>query len=564
VFMVLLVTVLPILFGINLSLVTSGEETRLKAELTPEQMNNMNALIGINVTAPEPRTSVEVFSDLVEIENHATQQQSPLFWIFNRATLSWMGNSCWCKTLPIVGSVSEDLATYLASMYTAYVHSYHSTAKKHNLHRFSQLSVELTDWNVRVMSHVIQASPKPVWIGLISAGLPYFTTPSQFAKSNISKNLIGIGNNETCLEGFRVEDISCLTSKKCYDRVLTTRCGCSANDVHLMFEVREIVITEALKMRHKGYLNTVFVPVCGSTTDEGPHFEPYETVEEVEAVMNLANYGRPRNSSGEDSHEQLCGAIVINDGSDDGLRATIRLDSTWLSSSGAQFYLWITKEQHTPSRMGMHANYSKPHSAKSWYMRQGFLALQLLVGRFFEHRHVGDLKNLTESDYVLEWTELDRYRFVPFPSAPHPSSPGLESLVNLYDLSYWAFAFVVAVQAEEIVRERERRHFMRISGGLEDWAYHTALFVSISVTCAVSSSLMTITVITLVFHNSHFLATFLLLFVIGLASAAFALAGSAFFSSERQAVLIVFLIYGGTAFIIEVFVFYPEQQLTWQ
>ncbi|KAF4699731.1 hypothetical protein FOZ62_011255, partial [Perkinsus olseni] len=104
VFMVLLVTVLPILFGINLSLVISGEETRLKAELTPEQMNSMNALIGINVTAPEPRTSVEVFSDLVEIENHATQQQSPF-----------------------------------------------------------QLSVELTDWNVRVVSHVIQASPKPVW-----------------------------------------------------------------------------------------------------------------------------------------------------------------------------------------------------------------------------------------------------------------------------------------------------------------------------------------------------------------------------------------------------------------
>ncbi|KAF4732234.1 hypothetical protein FOZ62_013997 [Perkinsus olseni] len=36
VFMVLVVAALPLLFGINLSLVTSGEETRLKAELTPE------------------------------------------------------------------------------------------------------------------------------------------------------------------------------------------------------------------------------------------------------------------------------------------------------------------------------------------------------------------------------------------------------------------------------------------------------------------------------------------------------------------------------------------------
>ncbi|KAF4651308.1 hypothetical protein FOZ61_010578 [Perkinsus olseni] len=202
--------------------------------------------------------------------------------------------------------------------------------------------------------------------------------------------------------------------------------------------------------------------------------------------------------------------------------------------------------------MGMHANYSKPHSAKSWYMRQGFLALQLLIGRFFEHRHVGDLNNLTESDYVLEWTELDRYRFVPFPSAPHPSNPGLESLFDLYDLLYWAFAFVVAVQAGEIVRERERRHFMRISGGLQDRVYHTALFVSILVTCAVASILMTITLITSVFHNSQFFATFLLLFLIGLASVEFALAGSAFFSSERLAALIVFLIYGCTAFIIEV------------
>ncbi|KAF4742281.1 hypothetical protein FOZ62_001001, partial [Perkinsus olseni] len=106
--------------------------------------------------------------------------------------------------------------------------------------------------------------------------------------------------------------------------------------------------------------------------------------------------------------------------------------------------------------------------------------------------------------------------------------------------------------AGEIVRERERRHFMRISGGLQDRVYHTALFVSILVTCAVSSILMTITLITSVFHNSQFFATFLLLFLIGLASAAFALAGSAFFSSERLAALIVFLIYGGTAFIIEV------------
>ncbi|KAF4677394.1 (ABC) transporter [Perkinsus chesapeaki] len=557
-FMVLLITLLPILFGVNLSVINSSSETRLKADLNAERRDNVNALIGLNMSAASvPRDSVEVFSELVEIEDYATQQQSPMFWLFNKATLSWMGNSCWCKTLAIAGPSSSDLAAYLANMYTAYTDLYDSSGKKHNLYRFSQFSAELADWNVQAVGHLIKTSPMPVWTGLISEGLANFETPSQFGMSDVAQNLVRISENETCLEGFRVEDISCLANEACYNRVLTTRCGYTLTETLLMFEVQEIIINEALKLRHQGDLQTVFVPVCGSATDQSPYFLEYESEKEIESVMKFANYGEPRNSSAKDAHEPFCGAIILDEKGNDGLTATIRLDSTWLSFHGAQYYRWLTKEEVVPGRMGMHANYSSPPSAKSWYMRQGFLALQLLIGRFYEHKRTGDLNTLTENDYLEEWDALERYRFVPFPSAPHPSSAGLQKLADLFEMLYWAFAFVVAVQVGDIVKERRHRHFMKISGGLTDWVYHLTLFLSIFITSLISSSVMSVVLTTLVFHNSNFVPLFILLLLLSLASSSFALACSALFSSERLAAVIAFLIYGGTAFVVEVTVNLP-------
>ncbi|KAF4704035.1 hypothetical protein FOZ62_000476, partial [Perkinsus olseni] len=251
--------------------------------------------------------------------------------------------------------------------------------------------------------------------------------------------------------------------------------------------------------------------------------------------------------------DRLCGAVVLeNDILRDGNpEFKIRLNATI-----GRISRWITRTSLEDDPRGIERHVDE-ESARHFYIRNGFLAIQLLVQRFIASRHEAVTEAARRTTEVPgadisseEKTIFKRTWSVPFPVEPYWSSDGIDLISDLTWLVVFAFSASVSVQISRLIREKEMRlrEIMRMMG-LMDVSYYLSWLITQVLTWLIICLAISLVMKVGTYKHSSWFLIFMLNISFGLSSMSFAFLMAAIFTRERVGAVIGFFVYLAGLFI---------------
>lgn len=294
---------------------------------------------------------------------------------------------------------------------------------------------------------------------------------------------------------------------------------------------------------------------CGSW-ETRTIFRIFSDEDALKEYIEDENYGSSvETTSGEErgsdplAWDRLCGAVVLENDvlRDEKPEFKIRLNATI-----GRISRWITRATLEDDPRGIERHVGDD-SARHFYIRNGFLAIQLLVQRFIASRHeaVTETIEIPGADINNEdKTVFKRVLSVPFPVEPYWSSDGIDLVSDLTWLVVFAFSASVSVQISRLIREKEMRlrEIMRMMG-LLDVSYYVSWLITQIVTWLVICLAISLVMKVGTYKNSSWVLIFMLNFSFGLSSMSFAFLMSAIFTRERVGAVIGFFVYLAGLFI---------------
>jgi hypothetical protein len=275
-------------------------------------------------------------------------------------------------------------------------------------------------------------------------------------------------------------------------------------------------------------------------------FKVFQDEGSLNDYVGASNYGdvsEDRQASSGGSMDRLCGAVSFgkNSLSESNPQINLRFNLTW--NRPAVYSSWLTKTNVMDDARGLD-NLVGSTSSRNWYLKQGFVGVQILTQRFLRLNHVL-LKNEPLPGSFLETTEEAlSWKVVPFPAKKYSKSENLELISNFQFVLIFCFSVTVALTVGRVVHERESklRECMRMMG-MFDSAYYVSWLLVLVVTWAVIA--LGVSGISFIYActMSGFGYIFLFNFLFGLASMSFSLFLSALFTKERMGSIVACFIY---------------------
>ncbi|KAF4663843.1 hypothetical protein FOZ61_001327 [Perkinsus olseni] len=298
---------------------------------------------------------------------------------------------------------------------------------------------------------------------------------------------------------------------------------------------------------------------CGSWNTR-TLFRVFDDEDSLKDYIEDEDYGSSiETTSGEErgsdpaAWDRLCGAVVLeNDILRDGNpEFKIRLNATI-----GRISRWITRTSLEDDPRGIERHVDED-SARHFYIRNGFLAIQLFVQRFIASRHEAvtevarrtmdvpgaDISSEEKTIFKQTWS-------VPFPVEPYWSSDGIDLISDLTWLVVFAFSASVSVQISRLIREKEMRlrEIMRMMG-LMDVSYYLSWLITQILTWLIICLAISLVMRGGTYKHSSWFLIFMLNISFGLSSMSFAFLMSAIFTRERVGAVIGFFVYLAGLFI---------------
>ena len=274
---------------------------------------------------------------------------------------------------------------------------------------------------------------------------------------------------------------------------------------------------------------------CPSANTD-PFFRVFPTVAALDEYVGSTEYGFAATDRVKDSNvmDRLCGAVMFPSNALHAAKPEIhlRFNLTW--NRGAVYSDFLTKMNLAADTRGLEKLIGS-NSARIWYMRQGFVGVQVLVQRFLRESHALLSGSAADGSSYLDSTEeMIKWQLFPFPAYGYSSSEALEFLSNFQFVLLFCFATTVALTIGRIVSEREQklREYLRMMG-MYDISYYVAWLVALGLTWFLIALGVTSVSFVYAFNYSNFGLVLLFNYLFGLASMSFSFFISSLCTRER-------------------------------